>query len=88
MFEVSIFLVIFFIIKHLERGSYCSVLLLQLSMWRCTDELRVRAHELHRSSKRDAKHYIGMCYFVLNCTFKFELNKVSDPELVIPMDTF
>ncbi|WVY99603.1 hypothetical protein V8G54_025673 [Vigna mungo] len=33
-------------------------LMFELSMWRCTDELRVRAHELHRSSKRDAKHYI------------------------------
>lgn len=32
----------------------------QLSMWRCSDELRVRADELHRSSKKDAaKHYIG-----------------------------
>jgi phosphoenolpyruvate carboxylase len=30
-------------------------------MWRCNDELRVRAAELHRSSKKDevAKHYIG-----------------------------
>lgn len=55
--------------------AFC--LLLQLSMWRCTDELRVRAHELHRSSKRDAKHYIGMYYFVLNCTFKFELDKLN-----------
>uniref|UniRef100_I1M3L8 phosphoenolpyruvate carboxylase n=2 Tax=Glycine subgen. Soja TaxID=1462606 RepID=I1M3L8_SOYBN len=33
-------------------------LMFELSMWRCTDELRDRAHELHRSSKRDAKHYI------------------------------
>ena len=31
----------------------------QLSMWRCNDELRVRADELLRSSKKDAKHYIG-----------------------------
>lgn len=31
----------------------------QLSMWRCSDELRCRATELHNSSKRDAKHYIG-----------------------------
>lgn len=28
-------------------------------MWRCNDELRIRASELQRSSKRDAKHYIG-----------------------------
>ncbi|XP_021892927.1 phosphoenolpyruvate carboxylase 2-like [Carica papaya] len=34
-------------------------LMFELSMWRCTDELRVRAEELHRSSKRDAKHYIA-----------------------------
>ncbi|GMP22905.1 hypothetical protein CsSME_00000708 [Camellia sinensis var. sinensis] len=33
-------------------------LMFELSMWRCSDELRVRAEELHRSSKRDAKHYI------------------------------
>lgn len=28
-------------------------------MWRCNDELRVRADVLHRSTRRDAKHYIG-----------------------------
>ncbi|KAH6785484.1 phosphoenolpyruvate carboxylase 3 [Perilla frutescens var. hirtella] len=33
-------------------------LMFELSMWRCSDELRSRAEELHRSSKRDAKHYI------------------------------
>ncbi|AES67375.1 putative phosphoenolpyruvate carboxylase [Medicago truncatula] len=33
-------------------------LMFELSMWRCNDELRVRAEELHESSKRDAKHYI------------------------------
>ncbi|CAA2973022.1 Phosphoenolpyruvate carboxylase [Olea europaea subsp. europaea] len=33
-------------------------LMFELSMWRCSDELRVQADELHRSSKRDAKHYI------------------------------
>ncbi|CAA3006641.1 phosphoenolpyruvate carboxylase isoform X1 [Olea europaea var. sylvestris] len=33
-------------------------LMFELSMWRCSDELRVRADELHRSSKRDTKHYI------------------------------
>lgn len=33
-------------------------LMFELSMWRCNDELRVRAEELHRTSKRDAKHYI------------------------------
>ncbi|THG20124.1 hypothetical protein TEA_026084 [Camellia sinensis var. sinensis] len=33
-------------------------LMFELSMWRCSDELRVQADELHKSSKRDAKHYI------------------------------
>ncbi|KAL4355466.1 hypothetical protein GQ457_06G042530 [Hibiscus cannabinus] len=33
-------------------------LMFELSMWRSSDELRVRADELHRSSKKDAKHYI------------------------------
>jgi hypothetical protein len=28
-------------------------------MWRCSDELRDRADEVHRSSKKSAKHYIG-----------------------------
>ncbi|KAK4790447.1 hypothetical protein SAY86_017751 [Trapa natans] len=33
-------------------------LMFELSMWRCSDELRARADELHRSSKRYAKHFI------------------------------
>ncbi|CAM8988627.1 unnamed protein product [Rhodiola kirilowii] len=33
-------------------------LMFELSMWRCTDELRARADELYRSARRDAKHYI------------------------------
>ncbi|KAK4487030.1 hypothetical protein RD792_006373 [Penstemon davidsonii] len=33
-------------------------LMFELSMWRCNDELRARADDLHSSSKRDAKHYI------------------------------
>ncbi|KAE9616919.1 Phosphoenolpyruvate carboxylase [Lupinus albus] len=33
-------------------------LMFELSMWRCDDLLRVRAEELHRFSKRNAKHYI------------------------------
>lgn len=33
-------------------------LMFELSMWRCNDELRARADELHRTSKRDTKHYI------------------------------
>nr|GFC30643.1 phosphoenolpyruvate carboxylase gene [Tanacetum cinerariifolium] len=27
-------------------------------MWRCTDELRLRAEELYRSAKSNVKHYI------------------------------
>ncbi|KAL0787915.1 hypothetical protein Bca101_004161 [Brassica carinata] len=31
----------------------------QLSMWRCTDEFRAKADEIHRNSRKDAaKHYI------------------------------
>ncbi|KAL5720646.1 phosphoenolpyruvate carboxylase [Ranunculus cassubicifolius] len=34
-------------------------LMFELSMWRCSDELRCRANQLHSSSlKKDAKHYI------------------------------
>ncbi|KAK8924170.1 Phosphoenolpyruvate carboxylase 2 [Platanthera zijinensis] len=33
-------------------------LMFELSMWRCSDELRLRADELHLSSKKDAKHYV------------------------------
>ncbi|XP_051151878.1 phosphoenolpyruvate carboxylase [Andrographis paniculata] len=33
-------------------------LMFELSMWRCTDELRLHAEELHRSLKKDSKHYI------------------------------
>ncbi|CAO2813056.1 unnamed protein product [Amaranthus hypochondriacus] len=33
-------------------------LMFELSMWRCNDELRARAHEMHGHSKGDAKHYI------------------------------
>ncbi|RWW18907.1 hypothetical protein GW17_00017075 [Ensete ventricosum] len=31
----------------------------ELSMWRCNAELRIRADELHCSSKKDAKHFIA-----------------------------
>lgn len=33
-------------------------LMFELSMWRCNDELSARAHEIHKHSKTDAKHYI------------------------------
>ncbi|XP_057795964.1 phosphoenolpyruvate carboxylase [Salvia miltiorrhiza] len=38
--------------------SQIEELMFELSMWRCNEDLRVRADELHRSSKRDAKHFI------------------------------
>ncbi|WCJ24821.1 Phosphoenolpyruvate carboxylase [Euphorbia peplus] len=38
--------------------SQIEELMFELSMWRCNEELRVRADELHRSSRKDAKHYI------------------------------
>ncbi|KAL8238376.1 hypothetical protein R6Q59_014943 [Mikania micrantha] len=33
-------------------------LMFELSMWRCSDELRLRAEDLYRSARRDIKHYI------------------------------
>ncbi|EEE56642.1 hypothetical protein OsJ_06051 [Oryza sativa Japonica Group] len=33
-------------------------LMFELSMWRCSDELRIRADDLHCSSRKAAKHYI------------------------------
>ncbi|KAK9078200.1 hypothetical protein SSX86_002257 [Deinandra increscens subsp. villosa] len=33
-------------------------LMFELSMWRCSDELRLRAEEIYRSARRDVKHYI------------------------------
>ncbi|RZC92400.1 hypothetical protein C5167_004006 [Papaver somniferum] len=33
-------------------------LMFELSMWRCSDELRERADERHRSSKKESKHYM------------------------------
>lgn len=45
-------------------------------MWRCNDELRVHADEVHRSSNRDevAKHYIGVYHFKLGgCVIYFIL---------------
>ncbi|CAD6219755.1 unnamed protein product [Miscanthus lutarioriparius] len=47
--------------RMMASNLYCSQiedLMFELSMWRCSDELRMRADELHRSTKKDAKHYI------------------------------
>ncbi|NP_001312166.1 phosphoenolpyruvate carboxylase [Nicotiana tabacum] len=38
--------------------SQIEELMFELSMWRCNDDLRIRAAELYRSSRRDTKHYI------------------------------
>ncbi|KAM3211846.1 hypothetical protein ACQJBY_065142 [Aegilops geniculata] len=38
--------------------SQIEELMFELSMWRCNDELRVRAEELHRASRKADKHYI------------------------------
>ncbi|OEL17139.1 Phosphoenolpyruvate carboxylase 2 [Dichanthelium oligosanthes] len=47
--------------RMMAANLYCSKiedLMFELSMWRCNDDLRARADELHRSTKKDAKHYI------------------------------
>ncbi|XP_051115036.1 phosphoenolpyruvate carboxylase-like [Andrographis paniculata] len=38
--------------------SQIEELMFELSMWRCNDELRTRADELHRSPRGDSKHFI------------------------------
>ena len=32
----------------------------EFSMWRCSDDLRERALQLHNASKKHAKHYIEL----------------------------
>ena len=32
---------------------------MQLSMWRCSDELKQRALQLDAHAKKEAKHYVG-----------------------------
>ncbi|XP_021849973.1 phosphoenolpyruvate carboxylase 2 [Spinacia oleracea] len=39
-------------------------LMFEISMFRCSDELRVRADNLHSSSKKDAKHYIEFWKYI------------------------
>ncbi|XP_047337247.1 phosphoenolpyruvate carboxylase 2-like [Impatiens glandulifera] len=54
-------------------------LMFELSMWRCNDELRVRADKLHLSSKRDAKHYIEFWKQVpLNEPYRVILGDIRD----------
>ncbi|KAG5579039.1 hypothetical protein H5410_049666 [Solanum commersonii] len=38
--------------------SQIEELMFELSMWRCNDEVRIRADKLYRSSRQDTKHYI------------------------------
>lgn len=58
-----------YIFPNLFSSNIAYRIFLQLSMWRCSDELRVHADELHRSSKRDAKHYIGTTYGLSSMIF-------------------
>ncbi|RLM61216.1 hypothetical protein C2845_PM14G08810 [Panicum miliaceum] len=47
--------------RMMAANLYCAQiedLMFELSMWRCNDELRARADELQRSSKKNVKHYI------------------------------
>jgi hypothetical protein len=44
-------------------------------MWRCSDELRVKADKLHRSSKKDTtKYYIGTYTYLIFYNEKTEYN--------------
>ncbi|GAB2236045.1 hypothetical protein Drorol1_Dr00027775 [Drosera rotundifolia] len=59
--------------------SQIEELMFELSMWRCSDELYARADELHRSSKKDAKHYIEFWKQVpLNEPYRVILADVRD----------
>ncbi|ESW21385.1 hypothetical protein PHAVU_005G066400 [Phaseolus vulgaris] len=56
-------------------------LMFELSMWRCNDELRVHADEVHRSSNKDevAKHYIEFWKKVpTNEPYRVVLGEVRD----------
>ena len=47
-------------------------------MWRCNDEVRARAQELHSQSKSDAKHYIGMPYDISPRFFPLIVAKIEE----------
>lgn len=54
-------------------------LMFELSMWRCSEELRDRADELHRSLKKDAKYYIEFWKQVpINEPYRIILSDVRD----------
>ncbi|CAN1759187.1 Phosphoenolpyruvate carboxylase 2 [Linum perenne] len=57
-------------------------LMFELSMWRCNEELRVRAEELHMNSRRDAKHFIGFCHFY-ECTEFWKQIPANEPYRVL-----
>lgn len=59
--------------------SQITDLMFELSMWRCNDEVRARAHELHSQSKSDAKHYIEFWKRIpLNEPYRVILGDVRD----------
>ena len=39
----------------------------QLSMWRCSDELRGRVQQIEASNRKDAKHYMGKDVPIILC---------------------
>ncbi|XP_021771221.1 phosphoenolpyruvate carboxylase 2 [Chenopodium quinoa] len=54
-------------------------LMFEISMFRCSDELRIRADELHTSSRKDAKHYIEFWkYIPPNEPYRVILGDVRD----------
>nr|ASL68824.1 C4 photosynthetic phosphoenolpyruvate carboxylase [Amaranthus tricolor] len=59
--------------------SQITDLMFELSMWRCNDEVRARAQELHSQSKSDAKHYIEFWKRIpLNEPYRVILGDVRD----------
>ncbi|CAI0449095.1 unnamed protein product [Linum tenue] len=57
-------------------------LMFELSMWRCNEELRVRAEGLHQNSKRDAKHFIDFL-LLYKCTEFWKQIHPNEPYRVI-----
>lgn len=72
MFEVCIKLNA----RYCNMYSHCNILkcirgfdsqlVLQLSMWRCSGELRVRVNELVAADKKGAKYYMGTAILISN----------------------
>ncbi|KAL3502677.1 hypothetical protein ACH5RR_037126 [Cinchona calisaya] len=54
-------------------------LMFELSMWRCSEELQAHADELHRSSRRDTKHFIEFWKRIpINEPYRVILGEVRD----------